>query len=144
MNKNTITVIAVVLIIVAAVGGFYAGMQFQKSQRNSQFAGRFGGGQGFGARAGGQNGNTVPVRGQILSMGNSTLTVKLYDGSTKIVVLSGSTTFVQSTKASESDLKSGDTVMVIGSANSDGSVTASDVSINPQQFRQNISPTGTQ
>lgn len=134
MNKNTMMIIAVVLIIVAAAGGFYAGMQYQSGQSRSRFAqgGTFR--QGFNGGVVGQNGqnsNFRPVRGQVLSMGSNTLTVKLPTGGTEIVVLSGSTVFMNTQKATLSDLKTGDTVNVVGTANSDGSVTASDVQINP-------------
>jgi len=132
-NKNTMIIVAVVLIIVAAAGGFFGGMMFQKSQTPS-----FGGAAGRGSyagRFGGQSGQNAasfrPVRGQVLSMGDNSLTVKMTDGSTKIVVLSSSTAFMQSTKAALNDIKTGDTVNVVGTANSDGSVTAQDVQINP-------------
>ena len=59
------------------------------------------------------------------------LTVKMSNGSTEIVILSSSTAFMQSTKAALSDVKTGDTVNVVGTANSDGSVTAQQVQINP-------------
>ena len=136
-NKNMVIIVAVILIVVAAVGGFFGGMQYQKSQSRTAFAGAgFGGGNGGAYRqfAGGQNGqnnNFRAVRGQVLSLSNGTMTVKLNNGSTEIVVLSGSTTFAQAAKASLSDVKTGDTVNVVGSSNSDGSVTAQDVQINP-------------
>jgi hypothetical protein len=136
MNKNTMMVVVVVLIVVAAAGGFFGGMMYQKNQISSlgmmgqngsrqggNFAGRFG--------QNGQNANFRPVRGQVLSMDNNSLTVKLSNGSTEIVVLSASTAFMQSTKAALGDVKTGDTVNVIGTQNSDGSVTAQDVQINP-------------
>jgi len=131
-NKNTMIIVAVVLIIVAAAGGFFGGMMFQKNQApalgaagRGNFAGRFGG-------QGGQNAAAFrPVRGQVLDMSTNSLTVKMSDGSTKLVVLSSSTAFMQSTKAALSDVKTGDTVNVVGTANSDGSVTAQDVQINP-------------
>ena len=145
MNKNTVIIVAVVLVIVAAAGGFFGGMQYQKSQPRAagQFAGRnFGGGAGQGG-SGSQNSNFRPVRGQVLSMDNNSLTVKLSDGSTKIVVLSGSTTFVKSSPGSQGDLKTGDTINVVGNQNSDGSVTASDVQINPQTMQRPMgAPTG--
>jgi len=144
MNKNTMILVAVVLIIIAAGGGFFGGMMYQKSQTPSfgmmgrgNFAGRLGGQNG----QNGQNSNFRPVRGQVLSMDNNSLTVKISDGSTKLVVLSSSTTFVQSTKAALSDIKTGDTVNVVGTQNSDGSVTAQDVQINPPQ-QQMRAPTG--
>jgi hypothetical protein len=136
MNKNTTILVAVVLIIIAAAGGFFGGLQYAKSQARTPTANGFGTGNGqsfrrFGQT--GQNANFGAVRGQVISMGNNTLTVKLTDGSTKIVVLSSSTTFAQSTKAALTDLKVGDTVSTVGTTNSDGSVTAQDVQINPTQ-----------
>jgi hypothetical protein len=132
MNKNTMMIAAVIFIVFAAVAGFVGGMQYQKANAGSNFT-QGGNGtfrQRFGAT--GQNGqNFRPVRGQILNMDNNSLTVKLSDGSTKIVVLSGSTVYLKSTKALQSDLKTGDTVNVIGAQNSDGSVTAQDVQLNP-------------
>lgn len=135
MNKNTMMIVAVLLIIVALGGGFFAGMQYQKSQPrslsgNGQFAGRSG---GFGGGAGGQR--FAPVRGQVIGLGTGTLTVKQQDGATKIVVVSSSTIFSKTQTAASTDLKSGDTVMVVGNSNSDGSLTAMDIQINPQQFR---------
>ena len=145
MNKNTTIIIAIILIVAAGLGGFFGGMQYQKSQPrvSGQLAGRNFGGANGGVGLGGQNTNFRPVRGQILNMNSNSLTVKLSDGSTKIVVLSGSTTFVKSSPASQSDLKTGDTVNVVGTQNSDGSVTASDVQINPVMLQRPISaPTG--
>jgi Cu/Ag efflux protein CusF len=144
MNKNTMIVVAVVLVIIAAGGGFFGGMMYQKNQTSSLgVTGANGSRQGgnFAGRFGGQNSNFRPVRGQVLNMDNNSLTVKMSDGSTKIVVLSSSTSFVQSTKAALSDVKTGDTVNVVGTQNSDGSVTAQDVQINPPQ-QQMRTPTG--
>jgi flagellar basal body-associated protein FliL len=145
MNKNIMIVVAVVLIIIAAASGFFGGMMFQKNQTSTLGAAGRG---NFAARFGqnGQSGQNAaafrPVRGQVLSMGNNSLTVKMSDGSTKIVVLSASTSFVQSTKAALSDIKTGDTVNVVGTANSDGSVTATDVQINPPAQGGFARPTG--
>src|SRR5258706_6762867 len=109
-NKNII--IAVLLVVLALGGGFFAGMQYEKSKSpslaggNGQFFRRFG--------QNGQNSQAVrPVRGQVLSIDSTGMTVKLMDGTSKIVVVSPSTSFVKSTAASSSDVKSGDTVMVI-------------------------------
>jgi hypothetical protein len=132
MNKNTMMIVSAVLVVLAAVGGFFGGMQYQKGNSVSNLA--QGGNGAFRQRSGmmGQNGqNFRPVRGQVLSQSTNTLTVKLSDGSTKIVVLSGSTVYLKSTAASQTDLKTGDTVNVVGTQNSDGSVTAQDVQLNP-------------
>jgi hypothetical protein len=136
MNKNMMVLVAVILIVVAGAGGFYAGLQYQKSQpRNTgQFVGR-----GFGL-GNGQGQRSAPVRGQVLSIGTGTITVKQQDGTTKLVVVSSSTVFLKTQTAALSDLKSGDTVMAVGNSNSDGSLTASDIQINPQQLRPSTTP----
>ena len=132
-NKNTMILVAAVLVIVAAAGGFFGGMMYQKNQTSTlgmMGANGFRQGGSF-AGSSGQSTAFRPVRGQVLNMDTNSLTVKLSDGSTKLVVLSSSTAFMQSTKAALTDLKTGDTVNVVGTANSDGSVTAQDVQINP-------------
>ena len=133
MNKTII--IAAVLIVVAGAGGFLGGMQYQKSQTTSRFAQFAGGGNGqfrrFGQAGGGAGANTSAIRGQVVSTDSNSITVKLPDGSSKILVVGSNTTFMKSTSASLSDLKSGDTIMAFGTTNSDGSVTARNVDINP-------------
>ena len=132
-NTNLIIIVAVILVIVAAAGGFFGGMMYQKNQTPSfGMMGQNGARQGgaFSGRSG-QNTAFRPVRGQVLSTSTNSLTVKMSDGSTKIIVLSSSTVFAQSAKAALTDVKTGDTVNVVGTTNSDGSVTAQDVQINP-------------
>src|SRR5690348_4844573 len=144
MKFNKTTIIAAILVILAGVGGFFGGMQYQKSQTASRFA-QFGNGQGgqfyrrFGQ--GGQNGANV-IRGQVVSTDSNSITVKLPDGSTKILVVGSSTAFMKSASGSLSDLKSGDTVMAFGTSNSDGSVTAQSVQINPPMPMRGARPSG--
>ncbi|MGH7246215.1 MAG: hypothetical protein ACREGI_04765 [Candidatus Levyibacteriota bacterium] len=137
MKKNII--ITIVCVVVVGVAAFFGGVWYQKSQAptfgNGQFRGRFGG-------ANGGNQAFRPVRGQVVSSDQNSLTVKMQDGTSRIVILSGSTSFLKSAAASKDDIKSGDTVMVVGSANPDGSVTAQNVDINPPTGGQRPSPTG--
>ena len=102
---------------------------------------RFTGTRGAGAGGAGMRAGTV--NGSILSMDANSITVKLSDGSTKIVLLSGSTTYSNTASASQSDLKTGSTVAVFGTPNSDGSVTATNVQLNPMSFRPQGSPVPT-
>lgn len=130
MNMKKANYIAVVLVIVALVGGFFAGMKYQQSKSP---AGRIGNFQGA------RNGNFLqrnqgyrPVNGEIISKDDKSITMKLQDGSSKIVLLSDTTAFSKSTNGSKSDLKTGEKVAVFGTENSDGSVTARNVQLNPQ------------
>lgn len=126
--------------------GFLVGMKYQQSkqpafsrqggralEQNRQMSNR----QGNGAR---------PVNGEIISIDDKSFTVKMQDGSSKIVIVSDQTQYNQSQQASKSDVKVGDTVIAIGSTNSDGSVTASNVQLNPilKNFGQGLGPSPNQ
>ena len=71
----------------------------------------------------------MPVRGQVVSSGNGSVTIKLMDGSSKIVNLTSQTTISKTTTGTSSDLKSGEQMTAIGTTNSDGSITAQTVLI---------------
>ena len=143
--KDNMIVIAIVLIIVAGAAGFFAGMKYQQNQRGSfnparfnrgndgQFRRGMGGNNQFGA-----NGNIA--RGQITEVSDNSITVKLPDGSSKIIILSDKTTISKAATGSKSDLKSGETVAVFGTSNSDGSLTAQNIQLNPQD--RGIRPSG--
>ncbi len=128
-SKNLLITIIVVIVIGAA--GFFGGMQYQQNKNRSTL-GAFGQRNGMMGQRAGQNGqNFRPVRGSIISSDDKSITVKMQDGSSRIVLFSDKTVFLKSQSGSKSDLKTGDTVNVIGTQNSDGSVTAQDVQINP-------------
>ncbi len=86
----------------------------------------------------GANGNSrlTTVRGEIISMDNSSVTVKLNDDSSKIIILADSTGINKSEEGSIEDLSEGTEVMVMGQTNSDGSVTASNIQIGTGMFRE--------
>lgn len=139
MNKNTGIIVAVVLIILAGVGGFFAGKQYQTMQRGTR--GQFGANGQF-VRRFGQNG-TAAV-GQIISQDSNSITVKMQDGSTKIILLSSQTVINKQATGSASDLKQGETVAAFGTTNSDGSITAQNIQLNPQMRMRMGRPTQTQ
>ena len=144
--KNKHILITVVIAVVVGAAAFYGGMQYQKSQRNTFFTTNGGammrGQGGFGNRQFGQGRNFTPVAGEITESDDKSITVKMPDGSSKIVVLSDSTVINKSSTGTKSDLKTGEKVAVFGSTNSDGSVTAQNIQLNPQ-MRMMQRPTGT-
>lgn len=126
-----------IIVLLVAAAGFYGGMTYQKSQRlsfsggaNGQFVGRR-----FMMGGTGNAQSMMPVRGEIISQSSDSITVKLPDGSSKIVNLTAQTKVNKMTSGAVSDLKSGVTVTAIGTTNSDGSVTAQDVSIGTFMMR---------
>jgi hypothetical protein len=124
MKKNNNLIITIIIAALVGALGFYGGTQYQK---NANFAGGINGQRrGFG---GGQNAQNRPVRGQIVSQDDKSITVKMQDGSSKIVNVSDQTLINKASTGTKTDLKSGETVMVFGTTNSDGSVTAQSVSL---------------
>ena len=144
MNKSNLIIIVVAVALIAGAGGFFGGMQYQKGKAptitlpNGQSVSASAGRQRFGNFNGtftGRGGFGGGVRGTIASIGNGTMTVTTTTGS-RIVVLSSTTTYDKSATASVSDLTVGTTIAANGTSNSDGSVTATTVQINP------VVPTG--
>ncbi len=141
MKNNTL--IMIVLVIVVAAGGFFAGMQYQKSQRSS-FA--RGAGGAFGQRTGGTGMNRAggrPVSGDILNSDDKSVTVKMADGSTKIVLVTSTTSINKATAGSKSDLATGIKVAAFGTDNGDGTFTATNIQVNPTFGMGSGSPSGT-
>ncbi len=131
--KNNALLIIVIAIIVGAVG-FFAGMQYQRSQRQA-FTGQFANNQRLGNNGQSQGAANRtgfrPVSGEIISSDSSSITVKLLDGSSRIILIDDKTQINKATAATKSDLKTGEKVAVFGQENSDGSVTAQSVQLNP-------------
>lgn len=144
MQKHWI--ITIVLVVIVGAGAFFGGMQYQKMQRPSfgqggNFFAQRGSGSAGGARrfGNGQLGGNA-VRGEIISSDANSITVKLQDGSSKIVLLGSSTSITESTNAGKDALQTGKQVMVFGNQNSDGSVTAQFIQLNPQQMQVRMTP----
>lgn len=126
--------IAVALILIGA--SFYGGMAYAKTQTPARGFGaanaRFTTGQ---AGAGGATFSTRGIggftAGEIISKDATSITLKMPDGSTKIVLVGDSTKVMKSADGSLDDLTVGTNVTVTGTPNSDKSVTAASVQIRP-------------
>lgn len=127
MKSNTIVIILLVAIIVGG-GSFFAGMKYQqsKSPRFGNFqgirSGQFQQRMGSGFRS---------VNGEIISVDDKSITVKLADNSSKIVLMTDRTAINKSAEGSKEDLKVGEKVTAFGTENSDGSITAQNMQLNP-------------
>ena len=131
MKKSII--ITIVLALVVGAGAFYGGMRYQGS-RQPAFLRQFRGSQGTGMGQGQFQGNRQgfrPVNGEIISSDDKSITVKLQDGSSKIVLLTDKTEINKAAEATKEDLKIGEKVAAFGQENSDGSVTAQSIQLNP-------------
>jgi len=133
--KNNI-IITILLLILIGAGAFIGGMQYQKYQQNKQRVAfrQFGGTQGNRTDQGQVQGNRQgfrPVNGEIISSDDKSITVKLQDNSSKIILITDKTEINKAAEATKDDLKSGEKVAVFGQENGDGSVTAQNIQLNP-------------
>lgn len=136
--KNNNLLIAIIIAVVVGAAGFFGGMKYQESKRPT-FSRQFNG-QAMGAQTGIRQGNRNgfrPVNGEILSADDKSITVKLIDGSSKIVLLSDKTIINKADQATKSDLKTGEKVAAFGTENSDGSMTAQNIQLNPTNIMRN-------
>lgn len=140
--KNKIISLVVIAVILIA-GAFYGGMKYGQmsggpsaqnfknmtpDQRQAAFAGARGT-AGQGNRAGAIGGGNIS--GEILNQTEKNITIKMRDGSSKIVMLADSTKINKSVEGLKTDLAVGKQVMINGTANSDGTITAESVTLTP-------------
>ena len=145
--KNKIIVAGVACALIFGGGGFYGGMKYaqgkktvggnganfanlSQADRQQRFS-QMGGGQGAG-RAGGAQAGAGFVNGEVIAKDDKSITVKLGDSGSKIIFYSTSTKLQKMTDTPIGDLAVGGQVMVTGTTNSDGSVTAQTIQLRPE------------
>lgn len=145
MQKNKKIIVSVVVFLVIGLlsfrgGMIYAGNNLKAANANRQgafsqngFGGQNGGGRGQGMMRGGAGGGLVS--GKILSVDTNSMTVELGNGGTqsgsKIVLFSPTTKVEKTVDGAVADVVVGKQVIITGTANPDGSVSATSVQIRP-------------
>lgn len=139
MNNPKILLVIALVVLVAGAGGFFAGVQYQKTQRVSAgnlqaLRGQFG--QGNRAQISGMpfQGQGRPVSGEVIDRDEKSITVKLADGGSRIVFVGETAKVNKMTSGVKDDLVEGAQVFVTGTENSDGSVTAQSIELNPKNL----------
>jgi len=149
MKQNTLTsnpvLIAAIVGLIAASGGFIGGIKYQQNKRVNQMPtfmtntqGRMGGSAN--TMTGTNRNGFRPVSGEVIKIDDNSMTVKLKDGSSKIVLLTTTSLINKAELGTKEDIKNGTQVAVFGSQNADGSVIAQNIQINPQEIMA-ITPT---
>lgn len=144
--SKTITIIVVVAVVVGGAA-FYGGMKYGESKSTKGLTQRnFGNFQnlspeqrqqmfeqfGANARGSGQGqGNRNVTSGEIITKDEKSITVKLPDGGSKIIFFSENTEISKNVNGTSSDLEIGKNVVVSGTANQDGSITANSIQLRP-------------
>jgi hypothetical protein len=132
MKKNI--VILIIAILVAGGAGFYGGLQYSKKAAAKVSATAGANRAGFaGARAGNRSGAGF-ISGQIIAKTDNGLTIKSATGGSQIVFLAPSSQIMESSTTTIANLNVGESVMVTGTTNSDGSVTARTVQVGNFRF----------
>ena len=128
MKNNTVIIIAIISLALG-FGGGYLFKNYQVGKMRPDFGGRFGDRQRSGQVL--QTGLGGMTLGEVISLDEKSMTVKMQDGGTKMIILGDSTTYTKTQSIEKSELSMGNQVRVFGSANSDGSITAQNVQLNP-------------
>lgn len=141
MKKMFVPVVLITLIV--SGGAFYGGMKYGQSKSPLTFRGMMNGANGFpggggrngfrgnGGMGGPQGAGAGLVMGEVLSKDDTSITVKLRDGGSKIIFFSNSTQVMKTVEASAKDLVAGQQITATGSSNSDGSTNAQSIQIRP-------------
>ncbi len=132
MNNSRILISIIVTALLVGAGSFFGGVQHQKSQEPT--AGDFQAMRGQ-FRSGEipqgvvQSGQGKPVSGEIIRSDEESITVKLADGSSRIIFVGEEAQINKSAPGVRDDLIEGAQVFVTGTENPDGSITATSVQI---------------
>ncbi len=124
-----IYIVPLVVLVFGLVSGFFGGIYYQKKQFSSfsqQTQSR------FRERTGAQNAGVE--RGEIINKDINSITIKLRDGGSRIILFSEKTDIGKVTSGSKDDLKSGEQVSAFGKQNSDGSFTAQMIQLGMSQM----------
>ncbi len=137
MNRPLAFVVAVVVAaLVFAAGGFVAGMTIGKGQAPEASTP----GRGAATRQSANPGRNA-TSGQVLNVGDGTVTIQLgTDLGSRILLVSPTTRIVRTTETEVklNDLKVGDRVTVLGQENADGSISAQAIVIGGANVFQQI------
>jgi hypothetical protein len=126
MKKYTVHIVWAIVAVVALVGGIFWGKAMVPARGAGAFAGR-GAASGTFAGRGGAGGGFVA--GTVTAIDSDSITLQLANGNSENVFYSSSTQVIEPQAASISSVQPGTMVMVGGSTDSSGNLTATSIQI---------------
>jgi hypothetical protein len=127
INKTLIIPAVITLVVGLGVGYEGANMLHPATTATAQ---THGSGTGSFVRGGSASGNGL-LSGTVASKDSGSITLNTRDGSSHVVLITPDTTVSKSVSGSQSDVTVGSTIIVTGTTNSDGSVSASSIQLRP-------------
>ena len=147
MNRTLQIIVGLIVLIAVAAGSFYAGTVYAQQQQTANRAAQLANRQGQapnlninnadgnaarnqqGGRLGNQGGGGT--FGQIDEIDGDTLIVTTRNGNQIKVLVTGTTLIEKYASVSATDLEIGETLVISGSKNEDGSITARSLQVAP-------------
>ena len=136
MRKTVIIIVALLVVVAAVAGSFWAGMSFGQARANQARGERF---RGAGGQGPGLLGTPQPGQGGAGRFGGGIMgTIEAVEGNTLVVTTQEGTIRVQTTETTLiekyttvaiGDLEAGEGVMVSGTRQDDGSYTARSIRV---------------
>ncbi|MFA6526208.1 MAG: hypothetical protein WCT26_02215 [Candidatus Buchananbacteria bacterium] len=144
-----VIVVGILAILVVGAGSFYAGTKYALAKRGGgMMGGNFQPGQGgmnpIGTAKNRQAAGASFVNGDIIAKDDKSVTIKMRDGGSKIVFFSSTCEVGKFVSGAITDLSVGNSVMINGKTNTDGSVTATSIQIRPAGEINQAGPGGAQ
>jgi len=130
MNKTIVGTAVIALVIGVGVG--YMGANAFHTTTPQTARGNFTGTNGgtYGSMMRGAGGGGL-LSGTVAAKDSGSITVNTRDGSSHVVLITPATTVSKSVTGALSDVSTGSTIIVSGTTNSDGSVSASLIQLRP-------------
>lgn len=138
--------IIIIVLVVVGGGAFYGGMKYGQNkslfsrqnfqnlspEQHQQFL--QGSIEGNLPRGTGRGVGANFLTGEVIAKDEQSLTLKMQDGSSKIVFFSDSTEISKTAEGSIGDVEVGKQIVVNGDQNSDGSYTAKTIQLSPRSI----------
>ncbi|MGD0328309.1 MAG: hypothetical protein ABSB00_01185 [Minisyncoccia bacterium] len=130
MNKTIVLTAVIALVVGLGIGYEGAGL-LHPATATQTARGNFTGTGNFARTGAGGTAGAGLLSGTVATKDSGSITLDTRDGSSHVVLVTPDTTISKSVSGTEDDVTVGSTVIVSGTTNSDGSVSASSVQLRP-------------